>query len=91
MGVFWAVVSGLIVGMIIGLLAEYYTSSKPVIEIAESSKTGPATVPHLRPCRGHEKHSLTCGGDLRAMWVAYESAGCTALESRQWACWLRSA
>ena len=29
-GVFWAVVSGLVVGMIVGLLAEYYTSGKPV-------------------------------------------------------------
>lgn len=31
-------------GVIIGLVTEYYTSSTPVIKIAESGKTGPATV-----------------------------------------------
>jgi K(+)-stimulated pyrophosphate-energized sodium pump len=42
---FYAVVSGLAVGIIIGQLTEYYTSGdyKPVKKIAEQSKTGPAT------------------------------------------------
>jgi K(+)-stimulated pyrophosphate-energized sodium pump len=31
-------------GVIIGLITEYYTSSTPVVKIAESGKTGPATV-----------------------------------------------
>ena len=43
-GVFGAVVSGLVVGTLIGLLAEYYTSGKPVREIANQSRTGAATV-----------------------------------------------
>ncbi|SHM28249.1 K(+)-stimulated pyrophosphate-energized sodium pump [Caldanaerovirga acetigignens] len=42
---FYAVASGIIVGIIIGMLTEYYTSSSynPVKEIAKASQTGPAT------------------------------------------------
>ncbi len=43
-GVWLAVIAGSIGGIIIGLTTEYYTSSKPVIRIAESGKTGAATV-----------------------------------------------
>jgi K(+)-stimulated pyrophosphate-energized sodium pump len=39
-----SVVSGAVGGIIIGLVTEYYTSSKPVIRIAEAGKTGSATV-----------------------------------------------
>ncbi len=39
-----AVVSGAVGGIIIGLVTEYYTSSKPVVRIAEAGKTGSATV-----------------------------------------------
>ncbi len=42
-GAFWAVFFGCLCGIAIGLITEYYTSSKPIFEIAESSKTGPAT------------------------------------------------
>ncbi|MGA1846729.1 sodium-translocating pyrophosphatase [Deferribacter abyssi] len=42
-GVFWALLLGTIAGIFIGLITEYYTSSKPVYRIAEASKTGPAT------------------------------------------------
>ena len=38
-----AIVFGTLCGLGIGWLAEYYTSAKPVYEIAEASKTGPAT------------------------------------------------
>lgn len=46
MGVFWAIVSGLGAGLIIGFLTEYYTSPeyKPTKGIAKASETGPATV-----------------------------------------------
>jgi K(+)-stimulated pyrophosphate-energized sodium pump len=40
---FWAILSGTVVGILIGLFTEYYTSSKPILRIAESSQTGPAT------------------------------------------------
>ena len=44
LGVFWAVVAGLVAGIAIGLLAEYYTSGPPVKKIAANTETGPATV-----------------------------------------------
>lgn len=45
MDVFWAVISGLVAGIIIGLTTEYYTSAsnKPTQEVAEASQTGAAT------------------------------------------------
>ncbi|MGI6096825.1 MAG: sodium-translocating pyrophosphatase [Dethiobacteria bacterium] len=44
-GPFWAVVAGLIAGLVIGRLTEYYTSDhfEPVKEIARASQTGSAT------------------------------------------------
>ncbi len=42
-GVYWAVFSGCVGGIAIGLITEHYTSSGPVKRIAESSQTGPAT------------------------------------------------
>lgn len=44
--VFLSVVSGVLVGVLIGFVTEYYTSGdfKPVKDLAASSKTGPATV-----------------------------------------------
>ncbi|MEJ2131686.1 MAG: sodium-translocating pyrophosphatase [Gammaproteobacteria bacterium] len=42
--VWWAVVFGAVGGVIIGLVTEYYTSSKPIVAIAEAGQTGPATV-----------------------------------------------
>jgi K(+)-stimulated pyrophosphate-energized sodium pump len=74
-GVFWAVVSGLVVGIIIGLLAEYYTSAKPVRDIAESSKTGPATVIISGMSVGMVSTALPVVGICVAMWIAYYSAG----------------
>ncbi|MBT7313149.1 MAG: sodium-translocating pyrophosphatase [Halieaceae bacterium] len=40
----WAVVSGAVGGIAIGLITEYYTGGKPVRTIAKSGETGPATV-----------------------------------------------
>jgi len=42
--IWYAVVCGSAGGIIIGLITEYYTGSKPIIKIAESGQTGPATV-----------------------------------------------
>jgi len=46
MGPFFAIIAGLVAGIIIGLSTEYYTSEKrkPAQGIADASKTGPATV-----------------------------------------------
>ena len=45
MGIFFAVLSGLLAGVLVGLITEYYTSDKckPVARIAEASMTGAAT------------------------------------------------
>lgn len=43
-GVWFAVLSGAIGGIIIGLVTEYYTGGSPVRKIAEGGETGPATV-----------------------------------------------
>jgi K(+)-stimulated pyrophosphate-energized sodium pump len=42
-GPFWALVAGSLVGILIGLVTEYYTAAKPVRRIAEASETGSAT------------------------------------------------
>lgn len=42
-GVFWAIGIGSIVGIIIGLITEWYTSASPVRRIASASLTGSAT------------------------------------------------
>ena len=44
LAIWFAVISGSVGGIIIGLVTEYYTSSKPIIKIAEAGKTGAATV-----------------------------------------------
>jgi K(+)-stimulated pyrophosphate-energized sodium pump len=45
-GVYWAVLAGLVAGVLIGLVTEFYTSSnfKPTRSVADAALTGPATV-----------------------------------------------
>ena len=43
LGPWYAIVAGTVVGVAIGLVTEYYTSSRPVRRIAEASNTGAAT------------------------------------------------
>ncbi len=44
-GIYWALLTGLASGIIIGLVTEYYTSdkNKPTRAVAEAAQTGPAT------------------------------------------------
>jgi K(+)-stimulated pyrophosphate-energized sodium pump len=42
--IWWSVLFGAAGGVVIGLITEYYTSSTPVVRIAEAGQTGPATV-----------------------------------------------
>ena len=42
-GVFWAILSGTLAGILIGLITEYYTAAKPIRDIAKASETGSAT------------------------------------------------
>ena len=43
LGPFWAMVAGSLIGILIGLVTEYYTAGKPVRRIAQASETGSAT------------------------------------------------
>lgn len=43
LAVFWAVLSGIVVGMIIGMVSEFYTSGKTIEGLAGSCETGAAT------------------------------------------------
>lgn len=62
-GIFWSIVSGLVAGIIIGKITEYYTSEsyKPTKLVADSSKTGVATVIISGIAVGMES---TCGAVL---------------------------
>ncbi len=42
-GPFWAILSGTLVGIAIGLVTEWYTAGKPIQAIADASETGSAT------------------------------------------------
>ena len=42
-GPFWAIFAGSVVGILIGLVTEYYTSAGPVRRIVDASQTGSAT------------------------------------------------
>ncbi|MDZ7668774.1 MAG: sodium-translocating pyrophosphatase [Gammaproteobacteria bacterium] len=42
--IWMAAIAGAVGGIIIGLVTEYYTSSRPIVRIAESGETGAATV-----------------------------------------------
>ena len=45
MGVFWATITGLVAGLLVGKITEYYTATgkKPVMSIVKQSETGAAT------------------------------------------------
>ena len=74
-GAFWAVFSGLLCGIAIGLLAEYYTSGPPVRRIAGQTKTGPATVIIAGLAVGMQSTYLPILGICVATFVGYHTAG----------------
>jgi len=75
MGAFWAVLSGLVCGIVIGLLAEYYTSGPPVKRIAEQTKTGGATVIIAGLAVGMQSTYFPMLGICVAMFIAFNAAG----------------
>ena len=73
--VFWAIFFGTIAGISIGLITEYYTSSKPVIRISNASKTGAATNIIHGLAVGLESVALPVIAICIAIFVSNEVAG----------------
>ncbi len=74
-GVFWSVLCGTIVGIVIGLITEYYTAARPVRLIAAASKTGPATNIITGLAIGLESTALPVLCICAAIWIANATAG----------------
>ncbi len=70
-----AVASGCIIGIAIGLLSEFYTSGSPIKDIAEQSKTGPATVIIGGLAIGMQSIILPVVGICIAMFISFIFAG----------------
>ncbi len=74
-GIFWAVASGCVVGVGIGLITEYYTSASPVARVAEASKTGYATNIIHGLAVGLESCALPVLAICAAIFIANHFAG----------------
>jgi len=74
---FYAMLAGLIAGIIIGLSTEYFTSEKrkPAQDIAKSAKTGPATVIIQGMMTGMMSTIIPVLSVVAAMLIAYYFAG----------------
>ncbi|TFG93313.1 MAG: sodium-translocating pyrophosphatase [Syntrophobacterales bacterium] len=75
LGPFWAVLLGIIAGMLIGAITEYYTARGPVKRIAESSQTGAATIIISGFAIGLESVVAPVFCIAIAIWLSYITCG----------------
>jgi len=71
-GPFWALLSGTLVGILIGVVTEYYTAASPIRRIAKASETGSATNIIAGLAIGMESVVLPVALICSAIWVSYE-------------------
>ncbi|OGC04799.1 sodium-translocating pyrophosphatase [candidate division WOR-1 bacterium RIFOXYA12_FULL_43_27] len=74
-GVFWAVLSGILSGVAIGLFSEFYTSGKTVENLARASETGAATNIISGIAIGMKSTALPMLSICAALLVSYKFAG----------------
>ncbi|KYZ78010.1 sodium-translocating pyrophosphatase [Anaerosporomusa subterranea] len=76
-GIFVAIVSGLAVNVLIGMITEHYTSHAklPTREIADASRTGPATNIITGIATGLKSTAAPTLVFVSATWLAYTMAG----------------
>ncbi len=74
-GVFWAVVSGLLAGILIGLESEYFTSGAPIKAVAKSCQSGAATNIIVGLATAFESTILPILTITLSMFISYHFSG----------------
>lgn len=76
-GIFWSIIAGLVAGVIIGKLTEYYTAYEynPTKFIAEQAKTGPATVIIAGMATGMQSTAFIVLTIVSGVFLAFTFAG----------------
>jgi K(+)-stimulated pyrophosphate-energized sodium pump len=72
---FWAIIAGLMCGMLIAAESEYFTSGPPIREIAEAAESGPATTIISGLAIGFKSTILPMITICLAIYVAFQMNG----------------
>ncbi len=72
---FYATLAGLLAGVVIGAITEYYTSGPPVVDVAKSCQTGAATNIITGLSVGMQSTALPILAIMASIYVAHRLAG----------------